>query len=281
MKNKTIKINDFDLFYREAGNPENETILLLHGFPSSSHMYRDIINELSDMYHLIAPDYIGFGLSDMPLVSEFDYTFENITKYISDFIAALKLSSFYLLMQDYGGPIGFRIATAYPNYIKGLIIQNANAYMEGMGEWGMKIGLFKKNNDMKGLLEFKDYLISLEGLKDQYLNEASNPQKIEPISYLTDNAFLNRINAKEIQTALFSDYGNNFPKYPDWQEYFRNHQPKTLVLWGKNDRYFSQEGAKAYSKDLQNIETHFFEGGHFMLEEYAKESSKLITNFIN
>nr|WP_321237627.1 alpha/beta fold hydrolase [uncultured Psychroserpens sp.] len=281
MKNKTIKINDLQLFYREAGNPENETILLLHGFPSSSHMYRNIIHELSDKYHLIAPDYIGFGLSDMPLVSEFDYTFENITQSISDFIEALNLSSFYLLMQDYGGPIGFRIATAYPNYIKGLIIQNANAYMEGIGEWGMRIGTFKKNNDMKGLLEFKDYLISLEGLKDQYLNEASNPQKIEPISYLTDNAFLNRKNAKEIQTALFSDYGNNFPKYPEWQEYFRNHQPKTLVLWGKNDRYFSQEGAKAYSKDLQNIETHFFEGGHFMLEEYAKELSKLITNFIN
>lgn len=281
MKNKTIKINDLQLFYREAGNPENETILLLHGFPSSSHMYRNIIHELSDKYHLIAPDYIGFGLSDMPLVSEFDYTFENITQSISDFIEALNLSSFYLLMQDYGGPIGFRIATAYPNYIKGLIIQNANAYMEGIGEWGMKIGTFKKNNDMKGLLEFKDYLISLEGLKDQYLNEASNPQKIEPISYLTDNAFLNRKNAKEIQTALFSDYGNNFPKYSEWQEYFRNHQPKTLVLWGKNDRYFSQEGAKAYSKDLQNIETHFFEGGHFMLEEYAKESSKLITNFVN
>ena len=281
MKNKTIRINDFDLFYREAGNPENETILLLHGFPSSSHMYRDIMHELSDKYHLIAPDYIGFGLSDMPLVSEFDYTFENITQSISDFIEALKLSSFYLLMQDYGGPIGFRIATVYPNYIKGLIIQNANAYMEGIGEWGMKIGTFKKNNDMKGLLEFKDYLISLEGLKDQYLNEASNPQKIEPISYLTDNAFLNRKNAKEIQTALFSDYGNNFPKYPEWQEYFRNHQPKTLVLWGKNDRYFSQEGAKAYSKDLQNLEIHFFEGGHFMLEEYAKKSSKLIANFIN
>ena len=281
MKNKTIKINDLQLFYREAGNPKNETILLLHGFPSSSHMYRNIIHELSDKYHLIAPDYIGFGLSDMPLVSEFDYSFENITQSISDFIEALNLSSFYLLMQDYGGPIGFRIATAYPNYIKGLIIQNANAYMEGIGEWGMRIGTFKKNNDMKGLLEFKDYLISLEGLKDQYLNEASNPQKIEPISYLTDNAFLNRKNAKEIQTALFSDYGNNFPKYPEWQEYFRNHQPKTLVLWGKNDRYFSQEGAKAYSKDLQNIETHFFEGGHFMLEEYTKESSKLITNFIN
>ena len=281
MKNKTIKINNLNLFYREAGNPENETILLLHGFPSSSHMYRDIINELSDKYHLIAPDYIGFGLSDMPLVSEFDYTFENITKSISDFIEALSLNSFYLLMQDYGGPIGFRIATAYPNYIKGLIIQNANAYMEGIGEWGMKIGTFKKNNDMKGLLEFKDYLISLDGLKDQHLNEASNPQKIEPISYLTDNAFLNRINAKEIQTALFSDYGNNFPKYPEWQEYFRIHQPKTLVLWGKNDRYFSQEGAKAYSKDLQSIETHFFEGGHFMLEEYSKEASKLITNFIN
>ncbi|WP_299840346.1 alpha/beta hydrolase [uncultured Tenacibaculum sp.] len=281
MKGKTIKINDHSIFYREAGNPENETILLLHGFPSSSHMYREIINVLSYKYHLIAPDYIGFGLSDMPLTSEFDYTFENITKSISDFIEALGLKSFYLLMQDYGGPIGFRIAITHPNYIKGLIIQNANAYMEGIGEWGMKIGALKKNNDIEGLLKFKDYLISLEGLKDQYINEASQPDNIDPISYLTDNAFLNRINAKEIQTALFSDYGSNFPKYAEWQDYFKNQQPKTLVLWGKNDRYFNQNGAKAYSKDLQNIETHLFEGGHFMLEEYAKEATELITNFIN
>jgi pimeloyl-ACP methyl ester carboxylesterase len=281
MKGKTISINNNSIFYREAGNPENETILLLHGFPSSSHMYREIINELSDKYHLVAPDYIGFGLSDMPLVSEFEYTFENITKSVSDFIEALGLKSFYLLMQDYGGPIGFRIATAYPSYIKGLIIQNANAYMEGIGEWGMKIGTFKKNNDIEGLLKFKDYLISLEGLKDQYLNEASNPDKVDPISYLTDKAFLNRTNANEVQTALFSDYGSNFPKYTEWQEYFKNYQPKTLVLWGKNDRYFNQNGAKVYSKDLQNIEMHFFEGGHFMLEEYAKETTELITNFIN
>lgn len=281
MKGKIIKINDHSIFYREAGNPENETILLLHGFPSSSHMYREIINVLSYKYHLVAPDYIGFGLSDMPLTSEFDYTFENITKSISDFIEALGLKSFYLLMQDYGGPIGFRIAITHPNYIKGLIIQNANAYMEGIGEWGMKIGTLKKNNDIEGLLKFKDYLISLEGLKDQYINEASQPDNIDPISYLTDNAFLNRINAKEIQTALFSDYGSNFPKYAEWQDYFKNQQPKTLVIWGKNDRYFNQNGAKAYSKDLQNIETHLFEGGHFMLEEYAKEATELITNFIN
>ncbi len=281
MKSKTIKINNHSIFYREAGNPENETILLLHGFPSSSHMYRDIINELSDNYHLIAPDYLGFGLSDMPEVSEYDYTFENTTQFISDFIKTLKLDSFYLLVQDYGGPVGFRIATAKPSAIKGLIIQNANAYMEGMGEWGMKIGTFKKNNDMQGLLAFKDYLLSIEGLKDQYLNEASDVDKIEASSYLTDYAFLNRPHAREIQTALFSDYGSNFPKYPEWQEYFRIRQPKTLVLWGKNDRYFSPEGAKAYSKDLENIETHFFEGGHFMLEEYAKEAAKLITNFIN
>ncbi|GAB5471906.1 MAG: alpha/beta hydrolase [Maribacter sp.] len=280
MKSKTIKINNHSIFYREAGSPENETILLLHGFPSSSHMYREIINELSDNYHLIAPDYLGFGLSDMPEVSEFDYTFENTTLLISNFIKVLKLESFYLLMQDYGGPVGFRIATANPNSIKGLIIQNANAYMEGMGEWGMKIGTFKKNNDMQGLLAFKDYLLSLEGLKDQYLNEASDSDKIDASSYLTDYAFLNRPNAREIQTALFSDYGSNFPIYPEWQEYFRNHQPKTLVLWGKNDRYFSPEGAKAYSKDLKNSETHFFEGGHFMLEEYAEEAAKLITNFI-
>ncbi|MBU2947046.1 alpha/beta fold hydrolase [Zobellia uliginosa] len=281
MKGKTISINNYSIFYREAGNPENETILLLHGFPSSSHMYREIINELSDKYHLVAPDYIGFGLSDMPLVSEFEYTFENIAKSVSDFIETLGLKSFYLLMHDYGGPIGFRIATTYPSYIKGLIIQNANAYMEGIGEWGMKIGTFKKNNDIEGLLKFKDYLISLEGLKDQYLNEASNPDKVDPISYLTDKAFLNRTNANEVQTALFSDYGSNFPKYTEWQEYFKNHQPKTLVLWGKNDRYFNQNGAKEYSKDLQNIEMHFFEGGHFMLEEYAKEATELITNFIN
>ncbi|UZO82232.1 alpha/beta hydrolase [Aquimarina sp. ERC-38] len=279
-KNKIIEINGISLFYREAGIKNKETILLLHGFPSSSYMYTGLIEELSDDYHLIAPDYPGFGLSATPAPSAFEYTFDNVSKIMDAFIDALELNSFHLLVQDYGGPIGFRIATNRPELIKSLIIQNANAYMEGLGEWAMKIGEFQKANDMDGLHNFKDYLLSIDGLKEQHLGGASRPSDIDPSYYLMDNAFLSRTGAKEIQAAMFFNYGSNFPKYPEWQNYFKTHQPKTLVVWGENDKFFTKVGGEAYGKDLENIEMHFFNGGHFVLEEYASDIAKIINKFI-
>ncbi|WP_282081212.1 alpha/beta fold hydrolase [Aquimarina algiphila] len=279
-KNKVVKIDDLSIFYREAGIQNKETILMLHGFPSSSHMYRDLIGQLSDKYHIIAPDYPGFGLSSIPPISEFEYTFEHITDIMNQFVDKLKLDGFYLLVQDYGGPIGFRIASQRPELIKGLIIQNANAYLEGFGEWGIKIGNYMKNNDIEALNTYKDHLMSLDGIKEQYLTGVSDTTKIDPISYLTDYAFLNRNHVKDIQSTMFNNYKTNFAKYSEWQEYFKMHQPPTLVVWGKNDKFFSKAGGKAFNKDLKNIESHFFNGGHFMLEEYAIEVGDLIDHFI-
>lgn len=278
---KTIEINGLSIFYREAGQENKEKILLLHGFPSSSYMYQGVMDELSNSYHLIAPDYPGFGLSSAPNLSEFEYTFDNVSAIIEQFINALKLDTFFLFVQDYGGPIGFRIAAKKPHHIKGLIIQNANAYMEGLGEWAMKIGDYQKTNNMEGLNNFKDYLMSLEGLKEQHLGGASKASTIDTSYYLMDNAFLNRKGAKEIQTAMFFNYGTNFPKYPEWQNYFKTHQPKTLIVWGENDKFFSKAGGEAYSKDLKNIESHYFNGGHFLLDEFSVEVVEKVKKFIN
>ncbi|SEM31789.1 Pimeloyl-ACP methyl ester carboxylesterase [Aquimarina amphilecti] len=280
-KNKIIDINGISIFYREAGIENKETILLLHGFPSSSYMFKDIIKVLSDEYHVIAPDYPGFGLSAAPSPSDFNYTFDNVTNVIEQFIDVIRLNSFYLLMQDYGGPIGFRIATKRTELIKGLIIQNANAYMEGLGEWAMKIGTFQQANDLDGLNNFKDYLMSIEGLKEQHLTGASNPSNVDPSYYLMDNAFLNRKGAKEIQTVMFFNYGANFSKYQEWQNYFKTHQPRTLIVWGENDKFFSKSGGEAYSKDLKNIQSYYFNGGHFLLDEYYTEVAEKIKKFIN
>lgn len=278
---KIINIDNLSIFYREAGNKDKETILLLHGFPSSSYMYSELINELSNNYHLIAPDYPGFGLSSAPTTSEFQYTFDNVAEITNKFIDELKLKNFYLLMQDFGGPIGFRIANKRPELIKGLIIQNANAYMEGLGEWPVKMKKMQQAGNFEGLQNFQDYLTSLEGIKEQHIGGAKNPTAIDPSFYLMDHAFLSRNGALEIQKAMLADYGNNFPKYSEWQNYMKTKQPKTLVVWGENDKFFSKAGGEAYNKDLKNIETHFFEGNHFMLDEYSQEVAELITNFIN
>lgn len=280
IKTKQVKIDNYSIFYREAGEHNSDTILMLHGFPSSSYMYSGIMEELAEHFHIIAPDYLGFGLSDMPSTRDFEYTFDNVAIIMNQFIDALKLDSFYLMVQDYGGPIGFRIAVKRPNLIKGLIVQNANSYMEGLGEWVMKIGNYQNSNDMKGLTEFKDFLLSFKGLKEQHLGGASNADKIDPSYYLMDNAFLSRTGAKEIQTAMFSDYGSNFSEYSTWQDYFRTYQPKTLIVWGINDRYFNKHGGEAYANDLKDIEIHFYNGGHFLLNEYASEVAEKIINFI-
>ncbi|MCK8522411.1 alpha/beta hydrolase [Aquimarina sp. D1M17] len=278
-KHKTINIDGINIFYREAGEKHLPTILLLHGFPSSSHMYRELIELLANHYHLIAPDYPGFGLSDTPSKDDYQYSFDTVTQTIEGFINTLQLSSFYVFMQDYGGPIGFRITSKYPERIKGLIIQNANTYLEGLGEWAMKIGSYQKNNDPEGLHQYKNYLMSADGIKEQYLSGTNNPNNIDPISYLTDTAFITREGNNEIQTELFYNYGVNFSKYPEWQDYLQKHQPPTLIVWGENDKFFSKSGGEAYLNDLKNPSIHFFNSGHFMLEEFSKEVSELIIEF--
>jgi len=222
---KTVRIDELDIFYREAGVEQTSTILFLHGFPSSSHMFRDVMADLSAKYHVIAPDYPGFGQSSCPSPREFEYTFDHVAQVIEAFIDRLGLKKFSLYVQDYGGPIGFRIASNRPELIQTLIIQNANAYAEGLGPEVQKIRLLEQRGDKAGLQAAIDYLLSLEGIKEQYTYGAANPENVSADAYLLDHYFIERSGIKEIQSTLFQNYHTNFAQYERWQSYFRNHQP--------------------------------------------------------
>ena len=277
---KKLVVDGLDIFYREAGKANKRTIVLLHGFPSSSHMYRDLINDLSDSYHVIAPDYPGFGQSSSPIISQYEYTFENISITIEYFLDELKLDKVSLYLQDYGGPIGMRIATRRPEIIESIIIQNANAYVQGLGGVLEPLTNYIKNPNAETEKAAR-FFLTLEATKWQYLNGAENPNKISPDSYITDQYYLNRPNNDQIQLALFRDYGSNINLYEKWQLYFKDYQPHTLVIWGKNDEFFITPGAFAYRKDNPKAIIQLVNGGHFALEEHHKEISKLIKKFIN
>jgi pimeloyl-ACP methyl ester carboxylesterase len=276
---KSVKINGLDIFYREAGNPEKPTLLLMHGFPSSSHMFRNLITELSDSFYLIAPDYPGFGQSSAPNTSEFQYTFHNLSIVIESFIDELKLKNITFYIQDYGGPIAFRIASRRSELVQSFIIQNANAYLEGLGEALAPLSAYieKDNPETEKGARF---FLKLEATKWTYLDGASNPEKVSPDSYALDQYYLDRPGNDLIQLALFRDYGSNIGLYPEWQNYLRNHQPKALIVWGKNDKMFIEAGGSAYSKDLPNAKVHQFDGGHFMLEEHYDKVAALIKEFL-
>ncbi|PAK44086.1 alpha/beta fold hydrolase [Peribacillus simplex] len=276
---KTVNINNINIFYREAGNTSNPTILLLHGFPSSSHMYRNLITKLMDEYHIIAPDYPGFGNSDQPGMDEFEYTFDNLAHVINDFVEKLKLEKFSIYVHDYGAPVGFRIATKHPERIQAIITQNGNAYEEGLLSAWDPIRTYWENpteenkNDLKALL-------SADFTKYQYIDGTRNPDRISPDAWNMDQYVLDRPGNKEIQLALFYDYRNNVKQYPSWQEYFRTYQPPALVAWGKNDLFFGPEGALAFQRDLKESEVHLLNTGHFPLEEELETSANLIKQFL-
>lgn len=276
-KYKTIKIDGLDIFYREAGDKSKPTILLLHGFPSSSHMYRDLIDDLSAKYHLVAPDYPGFGLSSSPTPAEYDYTFDNLSVTMDHFIDALELKDISLYVQDYGGPVGFRIAARRPSLIRSLIVQNANAYTEGLGEAASPLVNYFTNPNPeteKGAREI------LKSTKWQYTDGVEDISRISPDSYLTDDYYLSRPGNEKIQLALFRNYGSNLKLYDSWHSYFRSKQPPTLVVWGKNDKIFIAPGAEAFKKDLKNSEVHLLNGGHFLLEEHHRKAAQLIDSFL-
>ena len=274
------KIDDLEIFYREAGDPKNPTILLLHGFPSSSHMYRNLMERLAPNYHLIAPDYPGFGLSSSPSPAVFSYTFDHLAEIVEKFIDKLQLKSISFYLQDYGGPIGFRIISKRPELVRSLIIQNANIYLEGLGPDVKKIGELTTAKDTQGLEAVTTYMMSLEGIKAQYIYGTAHPDRVSPDSYYMDHFIFEQPGIKDIQKVLFNDYGNNFPKYPEWQGYLRKHEPPVLITWGKNDKIFPGSGALAYKKDLPNAEVHLFNGGHFILEEYGNEIAEQIHTFL-
>ena len=279
LKFKTVKLDGLDIFYREAGNKNKPSILLLHGFPSSSHMFRDLINDLSADYHLIAPDYPGFGQSSTPSVSAYEYNFDNLALTISRLIDALGLKKLSLYLHDYGGPVGFRIAAQRPELIEALIVQNANAYNEGLGDaLTPLIGYIQnQNQETENAARF---FLSSAATKWLYTEGAEDASKISPDGYTMDQYYIDRPGNDEIQLALFRNYGTNLPLYDTWQSYFRKYQPATLVISGKNDKLFLAAGAEAFRRDIKDAQISLLNGGHFLLEEKHGEAAEMIRSFL-
>jgi pimeloyl-ACP methyl ester carboxylesterase len=276
----TIKIDNLDIFYREAGDESKPTILLLHGFPTSSFMFRDLMPLLADRYNVIAPDYPGFGQSSMPKVDEFEYTFENLTNVVDKFTQTLELNKYSIYVQDYGAPVGFRIAVKHPERIEAIIVQNGNAYANGLSETAAPLRTYGETGDEQIGEALKSFL-KPETTKFQYAHGAKNPNLISPDTWTHDQPLLDREGNEAIQLALFKNYITNIRQYDTWHEYFRKYQPPTLVVWGTNDPYFMVDGVEnGYKKDLKNIEVNYYDGGHFLLEEYAAEVAAKILKFL-
>jgi pimeloyl-ACP methyl ester carboxylesterase len=276
---QTVKVENLDIFYREAGSPDNPTILLLHGFPTSSQMFRNLIPALADRYHLIAPDYPGFGNSSMQSVSEFEYTFDRLAEIIEEFTHKLELKRYSLYLMDYGAPIGFRLATHNPERVQSLIIQNGNAYEEGLQEFWQPLKAYWQERSTQNEAKLRQFL-TIEATKWQYTHGTRNPEAISPDTWNLDQSFLDRPGNQEIQLSLFYSYGSNPPLYPQWQEYLRTHQPPTLIVWGKNDQIFPPEGAHPYQRELNNLEMHLLDTGHFALEEEGEAIASYIRRFL-
>lgn len=277
---RTINVDGIDIAYREAGPANAPTILLLHGFPTSSHMFRNLVASLSDQFHLIAPDYPGFGNSAQPGMDEFEYTFDNLANVMEGFIDKLGLQRYSLYVMDYGAPIGFRLAVRNPERVESLIVQNGNAYTEGLREFWDPIRKYWKERTPENAAPLAEF-ISPEGVKWQYTHGVRNESVISPDNWNVDLRHLTRAGNPEIQLALFYDYQNNVPHYPAWQAYFREHQPPTLIVWGKNDYIFPAEGAFPYKRDLENVDFHLLDTGHFALEEDNDQIASLIRRFLN
>src|SRR5262245_27458664 len=251
-----VKLDGLDTFYRQAGPPNAPTVVLLHGFPSSSHMFRDLIPRLADRFHLIAPDYIGFRQSAHPPTNEFSYTFEHLTDHVETLLLTeLGLREFTIYVQDYGAPIGFRLACRHPDAIKAIIVQNGNAYAEGLSPaWEPLRSLWaKRDADTEQAVSA---FLTMETTKFQYIHGVRDATLISPDAYTMDQLFLDGPGNASIQMALFQNYASHLALYPEWHSYFREHQPPMLIVWGQNDPFFTVEGAKAFLKDLPRAELH-------------------------
>ena len=268
------------LFYREAGSRNSPTIVLLHGFPSSSHMFRDLIPQLADKFHVIAPDYVGFGFSDAPSAQDFEYTFDNLATHVEDLLfASLNLKQFSLYVQDYGAPVGYRIASKHPDAIQSIVVQNGNAYAEGIGGAFDPMKPFWANRTSETEKPVRG-LLTKEMTTFQYTHGVKDPEQISPDSYTVDQLFLDRPGNAAIQLDLLYNYQSNVALYDRWHEYFRNRQPRMLILWGKNDPFFTVEGAKAYQRDLPNAELHLIDTGYFALEDSSGFIAGRIREFL-
>ena len=277
--NKTVEVDGVEIFYREAGNKDAPTILLLHGYPTSSHMFRNLMVDLADDYHLLAPDYPGFGNSEQPPMSEFEYSFDNMAVIVEGFLEKMKVEKYSIYLMDYGAPIGFRIAAKYPERVESLIVQNGNAYDEGLKDFWVPIKKYWNDYTEENGKPLEGFHAP-DGLKWQYTHGVRNVETISPDNWNIDLRHLTRPENNEIQLAMFYSYRTNVPLYPSWQQYFRDHQPPMLIVWGKNDYIFPSDGAHPYKKDLINVDFNLLDTGHFALEEDGEAIAVHIDDFL-
>jgi pimeloyl-ACP methyl ester carboxylesterase len=276
---KTLSVDGLKVFYREAGDPKAPTVLLLHGFPTSSHMYRDLIPALADLYHVVAPDLPGFGFTDAPDRTDFKYSFDHLAELTELFTEVLDLSHYALYVFDYGAPIGFRLAVHHPERITALISQNGNAYVEGLSEGWNPIQAYWNDPSPENRAALRAFL-NPESTQWQYTHGVPNPERLSPDAWTIDSALLARPGNDEIQLDLFGDYQSNVALYPKFQEYIRTRRPHLLAVWGKNDPFFLPAGAEAFKRDNPDAEIHLLDAGHFALESQGPEIVAIIREFL-
>ncbi len=280
IKYRTVEVDALKVFYREAGAPDAPKLLLLHGFPSAGHMFRDLIPLLADRFHLIAPDLPGFGQSDMPTRSQFKYTFDNIARLIDRFTEVVGLDRFALYVFDYGAPTGFRLAMWHPERIAAIISQNGNAYEEGLSDGWNPIRAYWEDPTAANRNALRTFLAP-ETTRWQYTHGVPDTACVSPDGMSLDNFYLARPGADEVQLDLFGDYKSNVSLYPAFQEYFRAHKPPLLAVWGKHDPFFLPAGASAFKADIPRADVRFFDTGHFALETHAKPIALAIREFLS
>ncbi len=277
---RTATIDGTEMFYREAGPADAPVVLLLHGFPTSSHMFRNLIPVLADRYRVIAPDYPGFGQSAAPDHTRFAYTFAHYAALVDGLLRKLGATRYAMYVMDYGAPVGYRLALLHPDRVSALIVQNGNAYVEGLEAfWDPIKAYWADGSDVRR--QALDVLVAPETTKFQYTDGVSDVSRISPDNWVHDQALLDRSGNREIQLDLFHDYGTNVPLYPQFQAFFREHQPPTLIVWGKNDKIFPAAGAGPYLRDLPHAELHLLDTGHFALEDKLDVMAPMIHDFLD
>lgn len=277
---KTMEIDGLNIAYREAGDPKDPTVLLLHGFPTSSHMFRELIPELADDYHIIAPDYPGFGASDMPPAESYDYSFANTAAIMTELLDRKMVGDYSVYLMDYGAPVGYRMFAQNPERVSNFIIQNGNAYDEGLREFWDPIKAYWAEPTQENGDALRAFL-TLDATKWQFTHGVGDVSSVNPDNFWHVQYLLDRPGNQEVQLEMFLDYGTNVGEYPKWQALFREHQPPTLIVWGQNDVIFPAEGAHPYLRDLTDVEFHLYDTGHFALEEYGTEIAAEINDFLD
>lgn len=276
---QTVEVGGKKIFYRDAGSKTAPNILLLHGFPTSSHMFRNLIPLLADRYHVVAPDLPGFGFSDIPDRKTFRYTFDSLAKTIDNFTQAIGFDRYAIYVFDYGAPVGFRLALAHPERITAIISQNGNAYEEGLSQGWNPIQKYWKEPTPANRNALRDFLTP-ESTRSQYVYGVQDANQVAPEAYTLDSALLARPGNDEIQLDLFLDYASNVALYPKFQDFFRTKKPSLLAVWGKNDPFFLPPGAEAFKRDNPNAEVHFYDTGHFALETHYREIADSVREFL-